>query len=415
MKRRKIRRRSRVFRRRRVGRVIGKICLWLLVIPAVIGGYFLAQHLFTTLPREDVSTTPTTSSSETTATTTTPTTTAPTPDTPPTPDRTTLSGLRAIYLPLSAVRDLSAWEDTLTAASSAGYNAVIFDLKDADGRIWYASATEQATKARAVQENALTLEALRDVQATLAEYNLTAVPRLFAFRDNTAPRYLETARVSVKGSPSSVWYDNDPSAGGRRWLNPYAADARRYITELSAELKAAGFSLVMLDGVQFPNQEWQAYYGTAEQTATPRNEVLAGFVNEMNAAVGEANWLLCSTALAAVGEKTTAYGGNPVTYGAPAVSPWVLPSTLGARLTLGESSVSAPAAHPYEAVELLLSQLKARLAFLEEAERPLVIPWLQAEGYSAAQIADEKRALAACYGDNAPHILYRADGRYTFS
>lgn len=407
----KIRRRSTVFRRRRVGRVIGKVCLWLLVIPAVVGGYFLAQHLFGDAPREPVST----------STPTTVPTTAPTVSTAPTsppqddlPDQTALTGLRGIYLPTAALRSLAEWDDTLTAAAAAGYNAVLFDLKDVNGRVWYTSATPLAQEARAVQEDALTAEELRQVIDTLANHGLTAVPRLYAFRDNTAPRYLETARVSVAGSPGAVWYDNDPSAGGRRWLNPYSADARRYVTALATELKEIGFSLLMLDGVQFPAQESQAYYGNAEQTAAPRNEVLTLFVNEMNDAVGEESWLLCATALAAVGEQTTVYGGNPVAYGAPAVSPWVLPSSFGSRLSLGGEKLSDPAGHPYEAVTLLLTQLKARLEFIEQAERPVIVPWLQGEGYSAAQIAEQQRAVADCFGEDAPYILYAPDGDYPF-
>lgn len=412
MRKTKIRRRNRVFRRRRVGRTIGKIVLWLLVIPALIGGYYLAEYLFTRETAQPVDA-PTTETTVSTGGDTAPTQ-AETP-VPQTPDRTAPTNLRAIWLPTAALFDLSAWEDTLSGAQTAGYNAVIVDVKDADGNLWYASQTELALAARATKDAALTLSALQEAADTLETYSLTLVPRLYAFRDNTAPRYLEAAKVSVQGDPTSTWYDNDPSAGGRRWLNPYAADARRYITALSAELSNAGFSLLMLDGVQFPDQEYLAYYGDATQTALSRSELMAQFAAEMNAAVGEDGWLLCSTALAAVGEQTTVYGGNPVTFGAPAVSPWVLPSQMGKQLTLSGETVAAPAEHPYEAVTLLLSQLNARLQFMEESARPVIVPWLQADGYSAAQIAEEVRAVTAQLGTDAPYILYRADGRYTFA
>lgn len=411
---RKRRRRSRVFRRRRIGPLIGKIFLWLLVIPALIGGYYLAEYLFNR-PAEEPTVAPPAVTAPTEPKPTEPPKSDPDtePDTKPEPDTTALKGIKAIYLPVKALRDLSRWDATLSAAQKAGYNAVLFDLKDATGKVWYTSATEWAKEARSVDEDALTVEQLQAAVATLKEtYQLTAIPRLFAFRDHTAPRYLETARVSVKGSPSSVWYDNDPSAGGRRWLNPYAPDATAYITALATELRNFGFPLLMLDGVQFPGQESQAYYGNEEQTALSRDEVLKGFVQKMNEAVGETGWLLSATALASVGEKTNVYGGNPVTYGAPAVSPWVIPGDMGSRLTVGGDKVSKPGDHPYEAASLLFSQLKARLGLMEQP--PVIVPWLQAEGYSKAEVAKEVQALTEQFGESAPYILYHPDGTYKF-
>lgn len=415
MKRTRIRRRNRVFRRRHVGRVIGKICLWLLVIPVAIGGYYLADYLVNRTPSSPADT-PADSPAVVTEPSAAPTT-APTEEPTAGSDGVRPADLRAIYLPPAALRDLAARGDTLTAASAAGYNAVIVDLKDADGALWYASATELAVAAGAAREDALTLEELRAVATTLREsYHLTLVPRLFAFRDNTAPRNLETARVTVAGEPSTCWFDASPSAGGRRWLNPYAADARRYITSLASELTGAGFPLLMLDGVQFPDREVRAYYGDAEQTALSRSAILTQFVSEMNEAVGSNGWLLCETALAAVGEKTTVYGGNPVTYGAPAVAPWTLPSQLGSKLTLGGETIASPASQPYEALSLLLAQLQARLQLMDAAAvHPVVVPWLQADDCTPAQIADQQRAVTERFGERAPYILYSASGQYAFA
>lgn len=402
------RRRRRMSRRRRVWRTVGKVLLWLLVIPALIGGYYLAQYLFTR------STAPVVNTDPVPAATTTAGETAPTKPTEPDPKQDpepegvfALAKLRAVWLPLAALRDVPAWDATLSGAASAGFNAVIVDLKDADGRVWYASATAAAAEARSVQETALSAEELKTAGQALKEYGLTLVPRLFAFRDNLAPRHLAAARVSVAGSPQSVWYDNDPAAGGRRWLNPYAAAARGYITGLAKELAGMGFSTIVLDGVQFPAQESSAWYGDASVTATPRNEVLAQFAKEMNAAVGS-HWLYSLTAPAAVGEKTAVYGGNPVAYGVPGIAPWMTLSDLGSRLTVGEAKVSNPASHPYEAASLLFEQMKARLQLLS-SDTPASVPWL-APGNSA----DTLRALHEQFGADAPYILYDAAGKYTF-
>jgi len=344
--------------------------------------------------------------------TTAPTTVATAPDSPASPQENApnIAHLRAFYLPFTTAASRTS---TFEAAAAAGYNAVIMDLKDADGRLWYASATPLAQTARTVQQQAISMEGLVAMREELQnKWGITLIPRLYAFRDHAAPRYLENARVTVQGSGDSVWYDNDPSAGGRRWLNPYAEEARGYILELAKELHGSGFALLMLDGVQFPEQEAQAYYGDAEQTALPRGEVLASFVQEMNAAVGKDGWMLTVSGMAAVGEKTGVYGANPATFGAAVIAPWALPASFGGRLTVGGETVVSPNAHPHEAATLLFGQLKARLQLMESA--PSVMPWLQAQGYTAEDVAAEVAALHEQMGAGVPYVLYHPDGNYTF-
>ena len=320
-----------------------------------------------------------------------------------------LAGRRGIWLPVEALWDPAGWEDTLQTAAAAGITCAVVDLKDGDGRLWYQSATHWAAAARSIQKKALTREELTAGATLLRErYGIEVVPRLFAFRDNTAPRYLETARISVQGNRAMTWFDGDPSGGGRRWLNPYMPDARAYIPGLAAELKEWGFSFLMLDGVQFPERESKAFYGDPEQTAAPRHQVLTDFCSQISAAFGKDNWALTTAALAAVGEKTGVYGGNPVTFGAPAVSPWTLPFALGSRLKLAGEKVSSPGSHPYEASVLLFRQLAARLNLMERP--PLLLPWLEAE-----DAPDQIAALTQSFGENAGYILYNEKGKYTFT
>lgn len=417
MRRTTIRRRNRLFRRRRVGQVILKVFLWLLVIPAAIGGYFLARHLLDRpverTPEPDPAVTATATLPVTAPTAPLPTAPPETdpgvePPEPPAEEKSPLEGLRGIWLPAEALRDPDKWDGTLRAAAEGGITCGVVDLKDADGKLWYQSATDWAAAARGIQKKALTREELTAGAARLwEEYGIRVIPRLFAFRDNLAPRYLETARVGVQGNRSITWFDGDPNGGGRRWLNPYAPDARAYITGLAAELKEWGFSLLMLDGVQFPDRESKAWYGDPEQTALPRDRVLADFCREISAVFGDDNWILCSTPLAAVGEKTGVYGGNPLTFGAPGASPWARPADMGSRLRLAGEKVSSTGSHPYEASLLLFRQLAARLNLMDQP--PLLLPWLDAEA-AGAQIA----ALTECFGEGCGYILYQEKGKYAF-
>lgn len=182
---------------------------------------------------------------------------------------------------------------------------------------------------------------------------------------------LPTAKITVNGMS---WYDGNPSNGGKRWLNPYAPDAHRYLIDMAAELKNLGVTGLMLDGVQFPEQESQADYGSSSLTSLGRGQVLQKFVTDLSAAFGDGQVILSMPGLAGFGEDTEVFGGNPLTFGEAVAAPVLLPSALGNRLSVGENTVTDPAAHPYEAVQLAMSQLSLRVQLMEETARPAIMP-----------------------------------------
>lgn len=51
---------------------------------------------------------------------------------------------------------------------------------------------------------------------------ITPLPRVFAFKDHTAPSTLMEARIGLENQPGWMWLDNSKEAGGRPWLNPYS-------------------------------------------------------------------------------------------------------------------------------------------------------------------------------------------------
>lgn len=122
------------------------------------------------------------------------------------------------------------------------------------------------------------METLLAAAAHLREKGFEPVPRLYAFKDQVAPYALANVKIGVEGSPASVWHDANPSKGGVPWMNPCSTDAHRYMSALAGELKTAGFSLVLLDGVQFPDREYSADYGSSELAGLPRGQVLSRFV-----------------------------------------------------------------------------------------------------------------------------------------
>lgn len=368
-----------------------------------IMGFFTAK-LVTETPKTGPTTSTNNSGSKTS-----PSSAAPQPTQRPSD---TAAGLRAFYLPVSLLENSG---NLLNSAAGAGFNAVIFDLKGADGVLHYKSDTELAKNSGAVAENALTVQQMRSLKKEIEDKGFVAIPRLFAFRDPLSPSGLPSAKITLESYPSYTWLDNSREKGGKPWLNPYAPDAHRYITELAAELKDMGFSNIMLDGVQFPDQTAHAYYGKWELTSLSKSEVLKKFVGDLqNAVGGNCRVIHTMPGLSVFGDVTKQFGGNPATFGADIVAPMLLPSALGNRIKVGETTITDPSSSPSETVELSSEQIKLRLELIDSAQRPSVMPWLQAFDYTSAQISSQINAVKKVFGKDASFILYNQNGNYDF-
>ncbi|MBR3778847.1 MAG: hypothetical protein IKL13_03875 [Clostridia bacterium] len=313
-----------------------------------------------------------------------------TPDTPKPPVNTpdVTEDIRAFYLPSSALSvDTLRSSGILTAARGAGFNAVVFDLKDADGVLYYQFANAHAKKV-GYADNALSsanLDALFDL---IQENGLSPIPRLYAFCDNAAASVITDARIALESNHSWAWYDGDPNDGGKKWLNPYSEAAHAYIGALATELKDKGAAAVMLDGVQFPRQLSSAYLGEDAATVT-KDAALATFVAKTRTLLGtNCPLMLACTAESALGTDTKVYGGNPLTFGATIASP-----TLTSKVK--------------ESVEKMI----LRTQVLEE--KPTLAPLLMADSLTTGQVND---AISACVkGGVKSFILYHSEGSYDFS
>lgn len=245
-----------------------------------------------------------------------PSTSSETPEPEPQPGNGTAEGLRAVTIDTALLSDTVALDAFLGQAAEAGFNSVVFDLKDDKGCLLYASAIEQGDGSASHPG-----EPSGCGECSPAGYpsvgcrpsagtGFEPVPRLYAFKDQVAPYALANVKIGVEGSSASVWHDANPSKGGVPWMNPCSEEAHQYMEALVQELKTAGFSFVLLDGVQFPDREYSADYGTSELAALPRGQVLSRFVGGIREILGD-GLIVGMPALAANGDATSRLGTIP--------------------------------------------------------------------------------------------------------
>ena len=387
--RKKLRRRrsrGRMFGRKKSGltKALGWVALIAVAVLAGAGVVALMQHQ-PTEPAESAVSSPAESDAATAPTTTTTTATTK----PPKPEPT---AARAAHVALAQLRDAAGRGALLDSLKAQGYSAVVFDLKGTDGVLHYAFTGKWATESRMVADNAMTADEFKALLADVAARDMDAIPRLYAFRDTGAPDRLKTARINWSGDRVTLWLDASASKGGKPWLNPYSADAHAYIVELATALKDAGVPAILFDGVRFPTNVYQAYFGGSAQTAGTYAEALTDFVAKLQTAMGEETAVLLAAPLTATtGTDTAVYGGNPLTFGADAVCPYVDQATLTALDTAGDSTTAAT---PAELLTKALKTVNTRLSFVS-GEKPAILPWL----------AKDAAALRDTLGENAPGIV----------
>ena len=335
------------------------------------------------------------------------------PAQPTVTEPTAPSTIRAFYLPVSVLRDTARLSATLEQAKAAGFNSVVFDLKDSAGQLHYRFSCQPAQQVNSYTADAFTAEELAQLFTTLREAGLQPIPRLYAFRDNLGAKALPSARITPQGNSGWTWYDDNPNSGGKAWLNPYADEAHSYIIQLAQELQAAGATAILLDGVQFPEQTSSASYGNSSNTALARDEVLALFVDKVKLALDDCTVILSCTAQGALGTDTAVYGGNPLTFAPTAAAPTILPGSLPATIRIGETVITNSPDTLQQTVQTLVGQMVLRTKVMAADKQPTLLPWLQAEGYSAAQIRQEIDGCVA--GGVEQFILYSPTGSYNFA
>ncbi len=390
-----------VFRRKRPG-----LQLLLSVLAAVVviaAGFFAARWLDRPATERPA---------DTSVTTSTPSVNSE-PVVPPTaPQPTTVDTVKGFWLPHSALLDADSLAATLDKAANAGLNTLLFDLKDGDGNLYYHFGAPQAAQVNCFAADALTGDQLAAVLDTATKAGLQVIPRLYAFQDNAAARVLAGARIGHQSNPGWVWYDGKPGKGGKAWLNPYADEAHLYLIGLAEELKEAGVSGILLDGVQFPANTSSANFGSSSNTAMSKGDILTAFVDKLQTALGDnCPVLLASTGGAALGTDTGVYGGNPITFGADQAVPQIALSALPASVTIGESVISVSPDQPEASMEAVIHHMVLRLKVAGDSTT--LTPWLQTDGLSAAAIAAQ---LAGCKaGGTEAYILHSTEGDYDFT
>lgn len=315
-------------------------------------------------------------------------------------------GRNAIYLPASVLADTESLGARLDSAAAAGINAVVLDIKNADGTINYATAVPDALTVSAANEDTNLLPAI-DV---IKQHRMEVIGLFNCFNDPLAAAALRDAAVHYMGT-DQLWLDNSRERGGQPWLNPYSERARNYNIDIIREaFNTLQLNRVMLMGVQFPDAYSldKATFDGEESSSVGRNAILKSFVDSVLDAVGGADRIiLCVTGDSALNGDADLYDGSLLDSSAKVCAPDLRQAELPATMTVGNQKIT-PATDMNALVAAACSQIVSRATLGDRSVG--VMPVLDApDGQSAAAFIQ----AAQDAGVNG-YILWNSSGNYTF-
>ncbi len=279
---------------------------------------------------------------------------------------------RAVHMTGDTVRD--RLEEFLQMAAETELNALMIDLKDETGLVWYRTEDPTAIEVGA-NHNAYDLA---DVVARARDRGLYVVGRLVVFNDPVA---------AVRKPSMAVW-DSDTNApyavSGQYFLDPTDPDARRYGLDLAVEACSYGLDEVQFDYVRFPDNRRQSATFDGGVSADVRMATINAFLAEavsllhpMGCAVGADVFGFITRAIddGAIGQRW-----EDVAAIVDVVSPMVYPS----HYSTGWYEFEVPNDHPGAVVSNALEDGLGRLP-----RNVVVRPWLQDFGYNTSQVREQ--------------------------
>ncbi|MGH9169139.1 MAG: putative glycoside hydrolase, partial [Acidimicrobiia bacterium] len=151
--------------------------------------------------------------------------------------------VRALYANGRAAADEALWAELLGEARRTEINAMVVDVKDSSGAVFYDSQVPLAREAGAVRP----AFELSELLAGLEEEDLYAIARLVAFEDPVVA--LAHPELAVWDTGRDAPWRSD---AGRAWLDPTDPVAQDYLIALAEEACGLGFDEIQFDYVRFP-------------------------------------------------------------------------------------------------------------------------------------------------------------------
>ena len=279
--------------------------------------------------------------------------------------------IRGLHVAGAVVGDEAQWQSILGVAEETVVNALVIDVKDESGRVFYNSPVTTAREVGAVRP----AFDIAEVVAAMDERDLYKIARIVVFEDPLVAR----AKVDL------AVYDTATGAAfqkrGQYFLDPSDPEARAYALDLGEDVCRAGFDEIQFDYVRYPDGWPDSAVFDVDPSQENRIDAVVTFLDE---ATDRLHPLGCAVAADVFGFITSVNhdGGigqqfSMLTASTDVVSPMIYPSHYSTQWF----GFDVPNDHPGPVVSGALDDAATRL------DGPAIVrPWLQDFFYDASQV-----------------------------
>ena len=314
---------------------------------------------------------------------------------------------RALYAPSAVFEAPGRLDEMLALLDRTEANALVIDVKETDGRLYYATDLETAAEVGAIRETPVF--DLEELLPMLKERGIYTIARMVSMKDNTSA--LARPELAVRNiETGEPWRDNI----GGAWLDPSAPGVAEYLASIAGDLAAKGFDEVQLDYIRFfSDGPFAAAETNLPNTQSFRLPAIGRVLRVISEELDTTRAFLGADVfpISFIAPDDQGIGQRPEVI-MPFVDyfcPMVYPSHYGP----GVFGFSVPNDFPYEVIDETLEIMNAQKEGL-----PVVIrPWIQDFGYgpfppyTAAQVEAEFAAAA----DNGARGWMIWNARATFT
>ena len=297
---------------------------------------------------------------------------------------------RALYAPAAIFEAPGRLDALLDLIERTEANAMVIDVKETDGRLYYSTDLQAAADVGAVRETAVF--DLEELLPMLKERGIYTIARMVSMKDNTSAvaRPELAVRNSATGEP---WRDNI----GGAWLDPSAPGVAEYLAAIAGDLADKGFDEVQMDYIRFfSDGPYDIADTNLPNTQSFRLPAIQRVLRVVSQRLDMTRTFLSADCfpIAFIVPDDQGIGQRPEVI-MPYVdyfSPMVYPSHYGP----GVFGFPIPNDHPYEVIDETLQIMNEERAGLAVEIRP----WIQDFGYgsfapyTAEQVRSEMQAAA---------------------
>jgi len=297
---------------------------------------------------------------------------------------------RALYAPSAIFEAPGRLDAMLDLLDRTEANALVIDVKETDGQLYYATDLASAVEVGAVRETPVF--DLEELLPMLKERGIYTIARMVVMKDNTSA--VARPELAVRnGDTGEPWRDNI----GGAWLDPSAPGVAEYVASIAGDLADKGFDEVQLDYIRFYSDGPYAVADTnLPNTQSFRLPAIQRVLRVVSQELEATRTFLAADVfpIAFIVPDDQGIGQRPEVI-MPYVDyfcPMVYPSHYGP----GVFGFEVPNDYPYEVIDETLQIMNRQKEGL-----PVVIrPWIQDFGYgsfapyTAAQVEAEMTAAA---------------------